>query len=79
GFAGSDGDAGSDGSDGSDGAAKSDGSDGSGSGPGGGGHKPRLVLVVPDGDDYPVTRELAAALAEPAEVVVVPRDWATLI
>lgn len=39
----------------------------------------RLVLVVPKGDDYPVTRELAAGLAEPAEIVVVPRDWASLV
>jgi hypothetical protein len=38
----------------------------------------RLVLVVPEGDDYPVTRDLAAALAEPAEVVVLPRDWMAL-
>jgi hypothetical protein len=43
-----------------------------------GGLKARLVLVVPAGDDYPVTRELAAALADPAEVVVVSRDWAHL-
>jgi hypothetical protein len=35
----------------------------------------RLVLVVPEGDDYPVTRELAAGLAAPAEIVTVPRDW----
>jgi len=41
--------------------------------------KTRLVLVVPEGDDYPVTRELAAALAEPAEITVVPRDWANLV
>jgi hypothetical protein len=38
----------------------------------------RLVLVVPDGDDYPVTRDLAAALAQPAEVVTLPRDWMAL-
>ncbi|HLI01366.1 MAG TPA: hypothetical protein VKV06_11325, partial [Acidimicrobiales bacterium] len=36
----------------------------------------RLLLAVPAGDDYPVTRRLAAALAEPAEVVAVPSDWA---
>jgi hypothetical protein len=35
----------------------------------------RLVLVVPQGDDYPVTRELAAELVAPAEIVTVPRDW----
>lgn len=38
----------------------------------------RLLLVVPEGDDYPVTRDLAATLAAPAEVVVVPRDWPAL-
>lgn len=38
----------------------------------------RLVLVIPDGDDHPVTRELAAALAEPADVVTVQRDWKAL-
>jgi hypothetical protein len=37
----------------------------------------RLVLVVPEGDDYPVTRSLAAGLRHPAEVVTVRRDWAT--
>lgn len=35
----------------------------------------RLVLVVPEGDDHPVTRDLAAALREPAEVVTIERDW----
>jgi len=35
----------------------------------------RLVLVVPERDDHPVTRALAAALREPAEVVAVPGDW----
>jgi hypothetical protein len=34
-----------------------------------------LVLVLPEGDDLPVTRDLAGALALPAEVVTVPRDW----
>jgi hypothetical protein len=38
----------------------------------------RLVLVVPQGDDYPVTRELAAELVAPAEIVTVPRDWDSL-
>ena len=33
----------------------------------------RLVLAVPERDVHPVTRELAARLAEPAEVVPVPR------
>jgi hypothetical protein len=32
----------------------------------------RLLLAVPEGDDHPVTRELAARLAAPAEVVPVP-------
>ena len=39
---------------------------------------PRLVVVVPDGDDHPVTRRLAAALTEPAEVRTVPRHWRAL-
>jgi hypothetical protein len=43
-------------------------------------HQPdaRLVVVVPEGDDVPVTRALAGALAEPAEVRVVPRGWEAL-
>lgn len=35
----------------------------------------RLVLVVPERDALPVTRRLAAALADPAEVRTVPDDW----
>lgn len=35
----------------------------------------RLVVVVPERDAHPVTRALAAALLEPAEVVAVPGDW----
>jgi hypothetical protein len=35
----------------------------------------RLVLAVPPGDDHPRTRQLAAALREPAEVVTVPAGW----
>jgi hypothetical protein len=38
----------------------------------------RLVILVPEGDDYAVTRSLAAGLRHPAEVVTVRRDWATL-
>ena len=38
----------------------------------------RLVLVVPEGDDHPVTRALAAALREPAEVRTVPAEWRSL-
>jgi hypothetical protein len=39
------------------------------------GRDARLVLVVPEGDDHPVTRDLAAALRAPADVVTVARDW----
>ncbi len=41
------------------------------------GHAPdaRLVLVVPERDAHPVTRALAAALVEPAEVVAVAGHW----
>ncbi|MEX2293393.1 MAG: hypothetical protein WD691_06350 [Acidimicrobiales bacterium] len=35
----------------------------------------RLVLVVPERDAHPVTRQLAASLVVPAEVVVVDDDW----
>jgi len=35
----------------------------------------RLLLVVPERDDHPVTRAVAARLREPAEVVTVPADW----
>jgi hypothetical protein len=40
-------------------------------------HAPRgqLVIAVPEGDDIPVTRRLAAALARPAEVLTVPTGW----
>lgn len=34
-----------------------------------------LRLVVPERDDHPRTREQAARLREPAEVVTVPDDW----
>ena len=39
------------------------------------GRGPRLVLTMPEGDDHPVTRTLAAALVEPAEIVTIPGDW----
>jgi hypothetical protein len=39
----------------------------------------RLLVVVPEGDDVPVTRRLAAALARPAEIVTVRRDWESLL
>jgi hypothetical protein len=35
----------------------------------------RLVIVVPERDDHPVTRRLAAALRDPATIVTVPSDW----
>jgi len=37
-----------------------------------------LLLVVPAGDDLPVTRRLAAMLANPAEVVPVAPGWESL-
>jgi hypothetical protein len=39
------------------------------------GRDARLVLVLPEGDDHPVTRDLASALSQPAEIVTVERDW----
>jgi hypothetical protein len=38
-----------------------------------------LLLIVPEGDDLPVNRRLAAALARPAKIVTVKRDWETLL
>jgi hypothetical protein len=35
----------------------------------------RLLLAVPERDDHPVTRRLAGALVDPAEVLVLPADW----
>lgn len=37
----------------------------------------RLLLVMPERDDHPVTRALAARLHQPAEVVTVADDWRT--
>ena len=37
----------------------------------------RLLLVVPEGDDHPSMRSLAAMLRVPAEVVTVRKDWRT--
>jgi len=37
----------------------------------------RLLLAVPERDDHPVTRALAAQLRSPAEVVAVSGDWRT--
>jgi hypothetical protein len=42
------------------------------------GRDPRLLLCVPEADDYRATRELAATLAEPAEVVTIGDDWRAL-
>ena len=38
----------------------------------------RLVLAVPPADDHPRTRQLAATLREPAQVVTVPAHWKSL-
>ena len=38
----------------------------------------RLVLVVPEGDDHPLTRRAAALLRQPAEVVTIPSAWREL-
>jgi hypothetical protein len=38
----------------------------------------RLLLVVPARDDHPVTRQLAARLRDPAEIVPIEGDWRTL-
>ncbi|MDP8974982.1 MAG: hypothetical protein M3N28_01160 [Actinomycetota bacterium] len=38
----------------------------------------RLILAVPAADDHPLIRDLAAALAEPAEIVAIPGDWRRL-
>jgi hypothetical protein len=35
----------------------------------------RLLVVVPERDDHPVTRRLAAELRRPAEIVALPGDW----
>lgn len=40
---------------------------------------PTLVLVVPEADDHPLTRDLASALRAPAEIVTVPNDWQHLL
>jgi hypothetical protein len=43
-------------------------------------HRPdaELAIVVPEGDDVPVTRALAGMLADQADVRVVPRGWEDL-
>ena len=35
----------------------------------------RLLLALPERDDHPVTRRIAARLRDPAEIVVLPDDW----
>lgn len=42
------------------------------------GRRPRLVLVVPWGDDYPALHRVAADLTFPADVVAVPKEWRSL-
>ncbi|MDQ6784327.1 MAG: hypothetical protein M3063_12995 [Actinomycetota bacterium] len=37
-----------------------------------------LVIVVPEGDDHPVTRRLAAGLVDPPDLVTVSRQWRAL-
>jgi hypothetical protein len=34
-----------------------------------------LVIVVPEGDDHPMTRRLAGLLRQPGEVRTVPPGW----
>ncbi|HUQ38942.1 MAG TPA: hypothetical protein VM030_02220 [Acidimicrobiales bacterium] len=41
-------------------------------------HEARLVLVVPEGDDHPLNRQLSGRLAAPAEWRTVGPDWAAL-
>jgi len=38
----------------------------------------RLLIAVPEGDDHPLTRRLAALLRQPADVLTVRRDWRAL-
>lgn len=40
--------------------------------------EPRLVLVVPQADDHPLTRALAAALQCPADIVTVRENWRSM-
>ncbi len=42
------------------------------------GRQARLILAVPEADDHPLIRDLAGALAEPAEIVAIPGDWRRL-
>jgi hypothetical protein len=38
----------------------------------------RLLVVMPEGDDHPLTVALATALARPAVLLTVPRGWESL-
>lgn len=38
----------------------------------------RLLLVLPEVDDHPITRSLAGSLAHPAEVMALEGDWRSL-
>ncbi len=38
----------------------------------------RLIVAIPPADDHPRTRQLAALLRQPAEVVTVPAEWKSL-
>ena len=42
------------------------------------GDEPELVLVVPEGDDHRVTRELVEDLDVPARIATVTREWRSL-
>jgi hypothetical protein len=35
------------------------------------------VIVVPEGDDHPLSRRLVAELRQPARLQTVPADWRT--
>jgi hypothetical protein len=39
------------------------------------GDAPRLVLVMPQGDDVRATRDLVESLVDPAEIMTVAQDW----
>lgn len=42
------------------------------------GREPLLRICVPEGDDYPMTRDLVGALSVRADLVTVPPDWREL-
>jgi hypothetical protein len=43
------------------------------------GRAARLAIVVPEGDDHPITRRLAGRLEDPPDIVTVSRDWKALM